>query len=69
MTSIVIPSYTLNYDKNGLNIRGKNGNNIKLKDIKSKQAIYEVPAVIRIEKDSLPFEKAVLISLILHLLL
>ncbi len=48
MTSIVIPSYTLNYDKNGLNIRGKNGNNIKANILTDAKAAAEILCIFRI---------------------
>ena len=43
----------------------KNDDNIKSKGTKSK-AVYELPAVVRREKNEISFEKALIISLILH---
>ena len=44
----------------------KNDDNIKSGDLLNKNAVYEVPAVIRKEKNEISFEKALFIAIILH---
>ena len=44
----------------------KNDDNIKPKNMRNKAPVYEIPAVIRKEKDEISFEKALVWAFILH---
>ena len=44
----------------------KNDDNIKPKKMRNKAQVYEVPAVIRKEKEEISFEKALVWAFILH---
>ena len=44
----------------------KNDDNIKPKNMRNKAPVYEIPAVIRKEKEEISFEKALVWAFILH---